>query len=154
MPWLRNRYFIFIVVFLGFVLDRFFKILILEREGFFVIKDFLKINFYPNWGIALSLPVSRFIVYPLIALILLIVFFFLYINYKKRNYFLIWGLSLIFVGAVSNLIDRIHYGYVVDYINFIGFFPVFNLADMMIIVGSGLILIKGLIIKQKGKSEK
>ena len=100
------------------------------------------------------LPVSRFIVYPLIALILLIVFFFLYNNYKKRNYFLIWGLSLIFVGAVSNLIDRIHYGYVVDYINFIGFFPVFNLADMMIIVGSGLILIKGLIIKQKGKSEK
>lgn len=44
------------------------------------------------------------------------------------------SLVLIASGAISNLLDRLIYGYVIDYIN-PGFWPTFNLADVFIFVG-------------------
>lgn len=49
------------------------------------------------------------------------------------------GLILIISGGLSNLYDRIVYGYVVDYINF-WFIPTFNTADSMITIGIVLII--------------
>ena len=54
---------------------------------------------------------------------------------NKRN---IIAFSLIFGGLLGNLIDRIIYGYVVDYLRFIIFgynFPIFNLADICFSLG-------------------
>ncbi|MFA5069818.1 MAG: signal peptidase II [Patescibacteria group bacterium] len=144
MRLLRNIYFLLAVVFFTFILDRLFKNLVLNKGGFSALHDFLKINLYPNGGIALSLPASRFIIYPLIILILIIVFYFLFLGLKKHDYLLIWGMALIFVGASSNLIDRLRFGNVIDYLNFSGFFPVFNFADVMIVAGAGLFLLKSL----------
>jgi len=152
MRFLKNKFFIFIIVFLIFLLDRLIKLMIIRKEGFFIIKDFLKINYYPNWGVALSLPVSQYITYPLVILIMLVVFYYLYISLKRNNYFLIWSLSLIFVGAFSNLLDRFRFGHVVDYINFVDRFPVFNLADVMIVSGVILFLIKELTKNKKSES--
>src|SRR3989344_4031117 len=42
-------------------------------------------------------------------------------------------------GATSNLIDRLQFGYVVDYID-VGSLPVFNIADLAIIIGVGLLI--------------
>ena len=53
------------------------------------------------------------------------------------------ALSLILGGALGNLIDRIHYGYVVDFLLFHWgehYFPAFNLADSSISCGAGLLL--------------
>ena len=54
---------------------------------------------------------------------------------KKCNFALI----LLFAGTVSNLIDRLVYGYVRDYVS-IWKFPVFNLADISIFVGAGMLI--------------
>jgi len=56
-----------------------------------------------------------------------------------RSY--IVAFSLIFGGAIGNLIDRITLGYVVDFIDF-RFWPVFNIADSAITIGAIVILFK------------
>lgn len=48
--------------------------------------------------------------------------------------------SAVLAGAIGNLIDRLHYGYVLDFFEFRGF-PVFNLADASITVGAGLLIL-------------
>jgi signal peptidase II len=141
MSLLENKYFLFVTIFFTFILDRLFKSLVLTKDSFFVMDNFLKIGFYRNWGIALSLPVSSFVICPLIILILLLVFYYLILNLIEGKYQLIWASGLVFVGAFSNLLDRFRFGYVVDYINMAGRFPVFNLADVMIVIGVAIIFL-------------
>lgn len=50
------------------------------------------------------------------------------------------GLALILSGALGNIVDRIFRGYVVDFIHVKGW-PVFNVADIAVVVGVGLIAI-------------
>jgi len=56
-----------------------------------------------------------------------------------------WALSLILGGAIGNVIDRILYGHVVDFLDFhwsgIGHFPAFNIADSAICVGAALFIL-------------
>ncbi|MBI4054680.1 MAG: signal peptidase II [Elusimicrobia bacterium] len=51
-----------------------------------------------------------------------------------------WGMALVLGGALGNLYDRLAYGYVVDFLDFM-IWPVFNLADTGISVGVGMLLI-------------
>ena len=67
----------------------------------------------------------------------------------KNKYFYISGLTFILLGALANLIDRFLYTQVVDYIN-LGFWPVFNIADAMIVIGAVIIVLVE-IITSKGR---
>ena len=61
--------------------------------------------------------------------------------------------SLIFSGAVGNLIDRFSYGYVVDFLDFywgISHFPAFNVADSAISVGAFLLVVEFFLQLRKG----
>ena len=78
--------------------------------------------------------------YGLISMILLPLAWLLIKNYSQKNIFLIFSLSLIVVGAMSNLLDRLIFGYVIDFISFFNY-SIFNLADVYIVGGVGLILI-------------
>ena len=49
-------------------------------------------------------------------------------------------LALVCGGGIGNIIDRIYYGFVVDLFDF-GWFPVFNVADICICVGCGLMFL-------------
>ncbi|MBE0467694.1 MAG: signal peptidase II, partial [Candidatus Desulforudis sp.] len=50
----------------------------------------------------------------------------------------VWPVGLLLGGALGNLADRIRYGKVVDFID-LGFWPVFNLADVAIVAGAALL---------------
>jgi signal peptidase II len=56
-----------------------------------------------------------------------------------------WALSLILGGAIGNVIDRLMYGHVVDFLDFhwagLGHFPAFNVADSAICIGAALFII-------------
>lgn len=60
------------------------------------------------------------------------------------------GLSLVLGGAIGNLIDRLAYGYVVDFLDFhwqFNHFPAFNLADSAITLGAILLILDMLTSK-------
>ena len=56
-----------------------------------------------------------------------------------------WALALILGGAIGNVIDRLLYGHVVDFLDFHwtgwGHFPAFNIADSAICIGAALFII-------------
>jgi len=65
-----------------------------------------------------------------------------------------WALAFVAGGAVGNLIDRIYYGVVTDFVLWHykeHEWPVFNVADIVLVVGVGLMFID---IQKEGKREK
>jgi len=92
-------------------------------------------------------PYPRDFFYFLLGIILCILIFSLAKSYIQKEVTNILSFSLILVGALSNLLDRLQYGVVIDYIS-IPVFTAFNLADVMILVGV-IILIGKVLVKQK-----
>jgi signal peptidase II len=98
-----------------------------------------------NTGIAFSLLSSLGDV-GLIAVAVVVVAFVLYlaVHTAPGQVLARIGFSLIVGGALGNLVDRAVYGHVIDYILFhtpVWSFAVFNLADVFITVGAGLVLL-------------
>jgi len=73
----------------------------------------------------------------LISVFLLLLISFLIIKNSSKHYF---AFSLLSAGVISNSIERVIYGGVVDYINIL-FIPTFNLADILIIVSLVLLML-------------
>ena len=119
-------------------------------QSFPVISDILHITHISNSGGAFSILQGQTAVLVIIPT-LLIAIIMIYM-YKKRNgdFMLLVSLSLICGGGAGNLIDRVRLGAVVDYIDF-RIFPVFNIADICVCCGCGLMLIYILIIDRKEK---
>jgi len=73
----------------------------------------------------------------------------LYIVYLLRKHagqrMFCWALALILGGAVGNVIDRMVYGHVIDFLDFhwrgLGHFPAFNIADSAICIGAALFIL-------------
>lgn len=87
--------------------------------------------------------------------IIVIILITIYINYNKINNKILIGLSVLLAGGIGNLIDRIFRTYVIDFIYFkIINFPVFNFADICVVIGVILIGIGYLIIERSENVEK
>ena len=80
----------------------------------------------------------------IVGVIAIIVIFFLFRTIGKDRIFLVTALSFIVGGAAGNIIDRIRYGYVVDFVAWRpGFeWPTFNVADMLIVFGVAMMFIE------------
>lgn len=122
-----------------------FKILMLRRASFFIYifildrilrKISLKgwIKFFPNKNIAFGIPCPDFILYPLLFFIFYFIVRSLILAYRKEDSGEFLTFTLIFVGAFSNLLDRINYSFIIDYLNIFSW-GVINLADLMISAG-------------------
>lgn len=70
---------------------------------------------------------------------------------KAETKWQVWGLGLVIGGALGNVIDRLIYGAVADFLDFyVGTYhwPAFNLADSFICVGVFLLVLEGLFAKK------
>ena len=100
-----------------------------------------------NTGAAFSIISDGFIWQKIILIffpVLVVLFFFytIYFSAQKQTYFKL-GICLIAGGAFGNLIDRILYGYVIDFIDLYVsnyHWPAFNVADSSITIGAGIII--------------
>ncbi|PHS25379.1 MAG: signal peptidase II [Methylophaga sp.] len=66
------------------------------------------------------------------------------------------SISLILGGAIGNVIDRIYFGYVVDFLDFYygtWHFATFNIADSAIVVGAGLLIVDSFIAKPESEQK-
>ena len=126
------------------ILDRFFKFL--ATSGYFdksiqIAGDFFKLDFIPNYNIAFSLPLSGIFLNILIILIIIFLLYELLFLGQRQEWSKVVLLTFIIFGAISNMLDRLWYGFVVDYLD-LKYFTVFNIADVMIVRGVlGIILI-------------
>ena len=122
------------------------------NESVVVIKNFFYITVVHNTGGAWNFLENQsylFIIFSIIALILLIKFMFSFKNNLRNNI----AFACLYGGILSNLADRMFLGYVRDYLDFKIFsydYPIFNIADCAIVIGV-ILLIIGII---KGEDKK
>lgn len=134
---------IFILSFIMLIIDQLSKIIVINNiepsTGIKLINNFLYITFVKNEGAAFSILQGGrifFIVLSIFVLVIMIKYIFDDKNIRKIE---VLSYSLLIAGIIGNLIDRIVYGYVVDFIDIYLFgydFPVFNVADMCIVIGA------------------
>ena len=103
-----------------------------------VIPGVFELDYTENPGVAFSmLENQRWLFIPLS---LLIAAFFLVILLRsplRKNVWFNLICALILSGAIGNLIDRMAYGYVIDFLSFCLIdFPIFNIADCCVVVGA------------------
>jgi len=116
---------------LFFIFDRFLKNL------YFLIQRPTFLKFQKNYYFLFVFQGNFF--YFLTTLILIILVFLILRAYQKEKYQQVFALGLILVGGFSNFLDRTIHGFVIDYISFFSLWS-FNLADLMILIGSLLFL--------------
>jgi len=134
-----------------FIIDRVSKWLalnVLPREGIFVIPDMTGFILERNQGIAYSILLPSVILLIVVIAVILVLMALLIRAYRRREIEVVTAFSLIIAGAVSNLLDRLQYEYVVDMLVLTSW-PVFNLADLMILAGAVWLIIK--VIKKPKK---
>jgi len=113
------------------------------NESFVIVKNFFSITVAHNTGGAWSILNNHsylFIIFSVIALIILIRFMFQFKNNLRNNI----AFACTVAGIMSNLADRLFLGYVRDFLDFkvLGYdYPIFNIADIAIVVGVLLLIV-------------
>ena len=146
---LKQRPFVLISTIAIVILDQLSKMQILSftngqttRENFFKIDGLLGFCYIKNEGAAFGMLANHRWVF-MSATSLLIIAVMAYLFFKKVNdKLLLLSLAMIVGGGIGNMIDRIAYGYVIDFIEFLFVdFYVFNIADSFVVVGCGLMIL-------------
>ena len=138
-----SRFKYLIVISILCFLDQYSKVYISLNINKLINKDLLifTIEYIRNYGAAFNILSGSRLFLSLISIISTITLMYLiFIREDKRiNKY---GLSFIVAGSIGNGVDRIFYGYVIDFIKikFVDF-PVFNIADIAINIGI-LVMIK------------
>jgi len=139
----------FLLLLLMFILifaDQFTKWLAVvhlrESGSFVIIEDVLELTYHENPGAAWGMLQDHrwvFMVTSVVAITGILIF--LCKCHSSLHPVLKIALSLIVAGGAANMIDRVLLGYVVDFISFVLInFPIFNVADMCVTVGAGLMI--------------
>ena len=132
------------ILFVSLLLDQFSKFVILRKLSFGqsipVIPPFFHITLIENTGIAFGLFKGNSGFWVGAGLLILVWIYRLLEKRQIQGYWAFIGLGLISGGALGNLIDRLRYGYVVDFLDF-RVWPVFNVADICISVGTALFFV-------------
>ncbi len=129
-------------------------------ESISVIGDFFRLTFVTNDGGAFSFSIGDgsfnrifFIIVPFLALFLIF-----YLIRKSENRLTVIAYLMVIGGAVGNLIDRVAYGHVIDFLDFDFFdfiihrWPVFNIADSAITIAIVLLIIDLIFFHKQGQN--
>lgn len=128
------------IIFFCVILDQVSKAL-LTNKSFDILGSLLRVDYTKNTGAAFSMLSGARVFFIIITLIFVCVLIAMFLLTKQKHISFVWGASLVSGGAIGNLIDRIAFGFVKDFIS-ISFFPaVFNLADLFITIGTIFLIV-------------
>lgn len=156
---MKNKKSIIILLILTVVclfIDQLTKYIVTENmnvaDTIHIIRNFFRITYVQNTGAAWSIFAGNTIFLILISIVVLGIFihFLLKKDKLEKDETIIYGVLM--GGIFGNLIDRIRYGYVIDFFDFnFGSFdyPIFNIADIMIVLAGIFLIIK--ILKEDVK---
>lgn len=129
------------------VLDQWFKFLAVAhlkgKPAFPIIKDVFELLYTENTGAAFSILENQRWFFVVITSVVMVFLLLVILNGRyRKDKLLTASFVLVLAGGIGNLIDRIAYGYVVDFLYFKWInFPVFNFADCCLVIGTALMLI-------------
>jgi signal peptidase II len=131
-------------------LDQYTKHLVtasfLPGESRFVISHFLRWTYEQNQHGAFGMFGSSPFLLILMALIVLLIFWYSFRDQARESLLVRIAFGMILGGAIGNIVDRVHYRYVVDFIDFYRIWPnIFNVADACITVGVILLILASLV---------
>ena len=124
-------------------LDQFTKYLAVihlkDKPAYIIINGILELNYLENRGAAFGMLQNQKVFFIFVAVVILGVIG--YVLFKtpdaKKYRILHLLLSLIAAGAIGNMIDRVRFDYVVDFIYFVLInFPIFNVADIYVTIST------------------
>jgi len=133
----------FVVIALTLLLDQVSKamvqMLMYHGESITLVPHVFNLTYILNPGAAFGLLAYQTSLFVAVTVILTAGVLFGYKKLPRERRLLRYGLGLIVGGALGNLVDRLRYGFVVDFLDF-HMWPVFNLADMAIVAGACLLV--------------
>lgn len=136
------------------VIDQWTKHLVHTRfrwgESLPLVPGFFDLTYVRNTGAAFGLLNNApayfrdpfFLIVPVIAMTVILAILW---KLPKGDHWMATALCLVFSGAIGNLIDRLRFGYVVDFLDVhykeLYHWPAFNVADSCIVVGVGILFV-------------
>ena len=144
-----KKYFKYVICILLIIIDQLSKYIVSVNFDLYetkvIIKNFFNITYNINDGAAFGILSGARIFFILITVFIM---FYLIKNLKEfienNGKFTIFSVTIIISGIIGNLIDRICFGYVRDFLDFRIFtykYPIFNFADSFIVIGVILLII-------------
>lgn len=112
-----------------------------DQPAISLIDGVLELQYLENKGAAFGMLQNKKALFIFMSIVMLTVAFYVVFKLPVRKKYTSWHVFLCFIcaGGIGNMIDRIRLDYVVDFIYFkIIDFPIFNVADIMITVGTVL----------------
>ncbi|HEY0623014.1 signal peptidase II [Sphingomonas sp.] len=166
----RNRTLGFALAALIFVADQAMKAFVVEGLGIAYpgavreILPFFDLRFVANNGVSLGMLAAEteWMRWALVAMTALIAAGVGWWMLREKNRGDLFALALVLGGALGNIVDRVRFGYVVDYADLHVWTPwnpewrpflVFNVADAAITIGVVILLIRALFVREKPKAD-
>lgn len=155
----NNKTKIYIIALIILVVDQLVKLIIKSslhlHQELVIIKNFFSIHYLQNNGAAFSILQDKTLLLIIIAVLYIAIMVY-YIKKENFGNFSSIAIGFILGGILGNLIDRIIYSEVIDYLSLSIFgynFPVFNIADVSITVGAFFLIIHYILEEKKKNKE-
>jgi signal peptidase II len=165
-PRMKRKYWVLFIFFFGvLVLDQWTKSMIVQKlplhQRVEVIHGFFNIIHVRNTGGAFGIFGGEkgglgSVLFVIVSLFAIGVIIYLFMKTREDEKTLALSFSLILSGAMGNLIDRLRYGEVIDFLDFhlsTYYWPAFNVADSAICIGIGLLALE-LVRRDRKRSTK
>lgn len=136
--------------------DQLFKMLVVQNVQpvgkIAVIPGIFDLFYLENRGAAFGMLQNQKWFFVLVTGAITLFIIFALFRYNNHEFFSYAASALIIGGGIGNLIDRVRLSYVVDYLSFSFFPPIFNFADCCVTVGTVFLIIHFLFFAEKDNS--